>query len=580
MARKFLPCFLIVLAVFSVSTAQDKKPDSEAEKSNMERRAKLLAAIEEDAKQLRLPENRALVNARVGAIAWKTDEELGRKLFRSAANDLIAAQEAAEASKNLHLFQDLRNSGNIRPQILNIIGGLDAEFALDTLYRTRPAAVERALAAAGPNPKVGAGTGNQIYIAQSEINLEQRLIRMAAEQKPEKAIGMLREAVKRKLSGETLNLLQKIQQKDPNTANELANDVLARLAASDLKKNDQPDHELLNLSNMMIAEFLKERQPEEKFIVLDESRVRRLAERVIGFYISDGSRIGWVPFEQLEPMAKRFVPASYEPLRKAAASVMRRGFGHHSSLDPDYRKLIDSNPAAETIIAAAKNFDPATQQAAYLAAANKFSENGQYQAAVAMLNEKMEGDVLDNTLSSMNWYYAHHLMQKGQYDAAEAVMMEFNESNRASALTSLALTVFGANREENRARAAGILNRVRSVLPDRPENQNEMSQVFSMINAFVEIEPAEGFRMFEPLVEQLNQLSEAFAVVHAFQGGGMIREGEYVMAHGFNFGVYLDPNMLRNLAQKDPDRTISLVDGFARREVRVMLRLNLLEVPN
>ena len=86
--------------------------------------------------------------------------------------------------------------------------------------------------------------------------------------------------------------------------------------------------------------------------------------------------------------------------------------------------------------------------------------------------------------------------------------------------------------------------------------------------------------MFEPLVEQLNQLSEAFAVVHAFQGGGMIREGEYVMAHGFNFGVYLDPNMLRNLAQKDPDRTISLVDGFARREVRVMLRLNLLEVPN
>ena len=55
MARKFLPCFLIVLTVCSVAMAQDAKPDPEAEKAKAERRAKLLAAIEEDAKQLRLP---------------------------------------------------------------------------------------------------------------------------------------------------------------------------------------------------------------------------------------------------------------------------------------------------------------------------------------------------------------------------------------------------------------------------------------------------------------------------------------------------------------------------------------------
>lgn len=577
MARKFLPSFLILLVVFSIAAAQEQKPDPEAEKAKAERRAKLLAAIEEDAKQLRLPENRALMNARIAALAWKTDEELGRKLFRSAVNDLIAAQEIAEASKNQHLFQDLRNSGNIRPQILNIIGGLDAEFALEALYRTRPASVERALAAAGPNPKLGAGMGNQVYVAQSEINLEQRLMRMAAEQKPEKAAAVLKDAVKKKLSGETLNLLRKIHQKDPAAANELANDVLARLAATDMKRNGHPDHELLNLSNMLIAEFLKERQPEEKYIVLDESRVRRLAEKVIGTYITDGQQIGWLPFEQLEPMAKRFTPASYEPLRKVATSTRMRGFGHQTSFDPDYRKLMESNPTAEAIAAAAKNFDPATQQTAYIAAANKLTENGQYQTAVAMLNEKMEGEALENALSSTNWYYAHHLMQKGQYDAAESVMLEFNESNRISALTSLALTVFNANREENRARAAGILNRVRAFLPDRPENQNDMSQIFAVINALAEIGPAEGFRMMEPLTEQLNQLTEAFAVVQAYQGGGMMREGEYVMAHGFNFGVYLDPNMLRNLSNKDPDRAIAFVDGFARREVRILLRLSLLE---
>ena len=580
MARKFLSCFLIVLGLCSISVAQDPKPDPEAEKAKAERRAKLLAAIEEDAKQLKLPENRAIINARIAVLAWKMDEQLGRKLFQAALDALIAAQEIAEASKNPNQFQDLKNSQNIRPQILSLIAGLDAEFALDALYRTRPAAVERALASTAVNGKVGVGSGNHVYIAQSEINLEQRFLRSAADQKPEKAIGMLKDAVRKKISGETFNLLQKIYQKDPAAASELANDVLVRLAASDLKKNDQPDHELLNISNILIAEFIKERQPEEKFIVLDESRVRRLSVKVIGTYLTEGQQMGWLPFEQLEPMVKRFMPASSESLRKVASFTRMRGFGHHNSFDPDYRKLMESNPTAEAIVAAAKSFDPSTQRSAYLAAANKYSENGQYQAAVAMLNDKMDGDALENALSSMNWYYAHHLLQKGQYDAAEGVMMEFNDSNRVSALTSLATSVYNANREENRSRAAAILNRVLALLPERPESQNEVSQLFSLINAFADIEPAEGFRLFEPMIERLNELTEAFAVVTSYQGSGMFRDGEYVMTNGFNFGVYLDPNMFRNLSLKEPDRAIAIVDAFSRREVRMMLRLTLLEVLN
>ena len=574
MARKFLPCVLIVLTVWNASTAQDPKPDLDAAKAD--RRAKLLSAIEEDSKQLKLPENRAIVNARIAARAWKTDEELGRKLFRSAVNDLIAAQEIAEASKDPQLFQDLRNSSNIRPQVLNLIAGSDADLALDALYRTRPAAVERAMAGASGSTKISF-RGNLIYVAQSEINLEQRLIRMAADQRPEKAAALLKEALKKKLSGETLNLLQKIYQKDPAAANELANDVLTRLISENFEKNDQVNYELLNLSNSVFAEFLREKKPDEKYIAFEESRVRRLAEKVIDTYLSKVQTMGWIPFEQLEPMARRFAPAKYEALRKATVSGMMRGYGHRSSFDPEYRKLLESNPAAETIVAAAKNFDPPTQQAAYIAAANKYSETGQYQTAVAMLNDRMEGDALENALSSMNWYYAHHLMQKGQYDAAESVMMEFNDSNRISALTSLAVTVFNANRDENRTRAAATLNRVRTLLPDRPTNQNEWSQTLSVINAFAEIEPAESFRMLELLIEQMNELTEAFAVVQAFQGGGILREREYVLANGFNFGVYFDANLMRNLSKRDPDRAIALVDGFSRREMRILLRLSLLE---
>ena len=579
MPGRMLPLLWLVLAFSSGAFAQSSpKNEAEVEKAKAERRAKLIAAIEEDASQLRLPENRAFINVKIGGAAWKVDEELARKLFRTAINDLIAAQQTAETAKNPSQFYDLLNSQNTRPHILNAIAAYDAEFALDAMNRSRPTAIQRALAAGTENSKIGAISGNKLYLAQSEINLEQRLVRLAAEQKPEKAIALMKDTVRKKLSAETLNLLQKIHQKEPAAANELANETLSKLIAADFFKNDQPAYELLNLSNTMISEFLKERQPEEKFIAIDESRVRRLSEKMIKLYITDGPRMGWIPLEQLEPAVKRFSPASYEPLRKAA-STRQRGHGMVPP-DPEYRKLVESNLSAEVLVAAAKNFDPETRRSIYQNAANKFTEGGQYQYAVALLNEKFEGDALENALNSMNWYYAHHLMQKGQYDAAETVMLEFNDSNRISALTSLASTVYNANREENRTRAAGILSRVRALLPDRPENQNEMSQMFSLIGAMADIEPADAFRTLEMMVDQLNQLIDAFAVVSSYQSGGNLRQGEYLMANGFNFGMYIDPNMFQKLSQNDPDRTTAFINSFGRREVRVLLLLFLLEGSN
>lgn len=577
MTGKLLLCVLVALALFSQTWAQGPDNNADAEKEKAARWAKLFSAVAEEAAQLKLPENRAFINVKIGTVVWKTDEERARKLFRNAVNDLIAAQQAAEASKNPGQFYDLLNSQSARPMILGAIAAMDAEFALEALYRTRPANVERALAAASPNLKIGANNGNYAYLAQNEINLEQRLIRQAAEQKPERAVALLRDAVKKKLSGETLNLLQNILQKDAVAANELANDVLDRLVAAEFVKSEQPNYELVNLSNSVLADFLRERSPEEKYLKFNEAGVQRLTVKVISIYLKYGQQMGYVPIEQLGPAIKRFSPQSYEPLLKVVRSPRLRGHGIYPA-DPEYTKLMESNPSADVLVTAAKGFDQDTQRSIYQSAANKYSETGQYQAGIALLNEKMEGEALDNAVSSMNWYYAHHLMQKGEYDAAESVMMEFNESNRVSGLITLATTVFNANKDENRGRAAAILNRVRGLLPERPQNSTEMSQYFSLIGAAAPIDPAESFRTMESLIEQINQLSEAYALVNSFQGGN-VRQNEFMLSGGFNFGIYVDANIFRMLAQSDFDRALNVINAFSRRELRLLMLMHLLENP-
>lgn len=338
MAKRISICvFLVLFSAFSFF-AQEPTADSEVEKLKAERRVKLINAILADASQLRLPENRALVSAKLGSAIWKYDAERGTNLFQQAVGELISAQTIVEANKNPHhQYHDLLFSQSLRPLILTAIAAADAELALESFYRSRPSAIQKALASGNSGEKISNSSTNP-HLAQQEINLEQRLIRMVAEQKPERSLAILKENIKKHLSGETLTMLRKVWEKDPVAANELANNVADRLISRPFfAANNQANYELINLSNTILSEYVRERSPEQKYIGFDESRMRSLAAKLIAFYIERGQAMGYIPLPQLEPIAKRFSPGSYAQLQKAAEN--RRGL-HRSwrHSDPEYIK--------------------------------------------------------------------------------------------------------------------------------------------------------------------------------------------------------------------------------------------------
>jgi len=575
MQIRFPLCVLVATAAAVTVLAQ--QPDADAAKLKEQRRTALTARVASDADQLKLPENRALIHARLGVIAWRNDAEHGKKLFQTAVGELNAAQQEAESAKGRsHLYQDLLNSQNLRPQILNIIAGVDPEFALESLYRTRPANVARAMAGEA-SEKINDQVANRAYLVQAEMNLEQRLIRMAADKNPEKAAAMLKDTIRKRLSNETYESLKKLYLLDASAGTELADDVLSRLNSASFLKDNQPVWDLLQLSTSMITDHIRERGPDEKYLAFNDARIRTLSVKLLGSYTDNAARIGYVPFEQLEPIAKRYSPGMIEKLRKAAESPGSGWVGHRRRpSNPEYESFVKTNPSAEQMVQNAGRFSPDVQRQLFQNAANKFTESGQYQNAMALLNDKFDGDALDNAVSSLNWHYANHLMQKGEFDAAEALMLEFNESNRVSGLISLAQNVYNGDPAANKGTSINLLRRVRGLISDQPENYNETSQLFSLINAMAAIEPAEAFANLEPLIDPFNTLIQAFAVVQGYQGG-QLRQGEYQLANGNNFGIYIDQGMFRNLAVADFDRTNALIDSLARPELRISLRMYLAE---
>lgn len=574
--QKRFPLSVLLLVISALSNLA-QQPDAEAAKLKDERREKLIERVTADVEQLKLPENRAIIAARIGAIAWKSNAEGGKKLFQSAIADLVAAQQEAESAKGkAHLFYDLLNSQNIRPQILNTIASVDPQYALENLYRTRPANVARALAAEA-GEKLSSQVPNASYLAQAEINIEQRLLRMVADKDPERAKAILTEMIRKRLSNVTHESLRKLYSLDAAAANELANDVLGRLNSAAFMANNQPVYDLLQLSSSIIADHIRERSPDEKGLTFNDAAVRSLSIKVISTYVENVGRVGFLPLEQLETFAKRYAPGQVEGLRKTAAST-RSGWGGHRELavNPEYSEFMKTNPSADQLVENAGRFSPDIQRQIYQNAANKFSEDGQYQNAIALLSDRFEGEALDNAIAGLNHHYAYHLINKGEFDAAEALMLGFHENTRMPALTSLAQAIYNRNPTENKNRATGILRRVRALLPARPETNSDINQLFGLINAMAPIEPADSFSSLEPLIDQINTLTQAFAVVQGYQGGQM-RQGEYQMAGGMNFGVHIDQNMFRTLATHDFDRTNALIDALARNEVRISIRVYIAE---
>jgi hypothetical protein len=204
-----------IIAAFTFSpNAQIKedRPDQE----RREQKLKTIESIVSDASTLRLGENRAFVLAKAGNLLWELDRRRARDLFVTAIDELVAEQNIADEERRVRRSEDLLNSQSTRPQILNIIASRDATLALELFVKSRPPGISRAIA--GENSRSEKITGYSTglaYVAQSEQNLEHSLVRMAADQDPERAVRLIRDALKKGVSGETMNYCESLRERTP-----------------------------------------------------------------------------------------------------------------------------------------------------------------------------------------------------------------------------------------------------------------------------------------------------------------------------------------------------------------------------
>jgi hypothetical protein len=568
-------CLLILSSTAAAQLPPPTKQESEEEKAKarkeLERKALvLLDETLEGAVVLKLPENRAAVRVQAADLLWPRDEKRARSLFREAAADL-AAVKSGDAGRGDRAFWVAMQ---LRSQLLYTVAARDAQLALELLRESRPSS-EDGSNAAGGDPDM-------------ELRMEQSLTALAAESDPKAAMRLAEESLSKGVTYGVLSLLERLRQKDAESATKLAGKIVEKLRGETLGGERESWRVAASLLGSVlltqsgeVRHYIMLGPPQRaaekpKPLVMEDSDIRELAELVASAALKDSTANGafgmMMTIRPLLPELEKRVPARAAQLRLKLAEMDKL-------LDPRSKAwaqfdAIMSKPTEGILEEAAKA--PAEMRGQlYMAAAEKLFKAGEVEKARLVATENLRGQEREQMLAFLDQAEVARAVEKGNADDARAVVTRIkSKERRASALAELAL-MYAAKGDK---KTAGVLlEEARGLLDRQPDNEREVGALLEVARGYALVEPAKTFEMIDPLIDQANDMMSAAALLEKFgAGGGMFRKGEMVLGPGMGElgGIYARyVKALAELSRVDFDRTRQTADRFNRDEARLMVRI-------
>jgi hypothetical protein len=568
-------CLLILSSTAAAQLPQPTKQESEEEKAKarkeLERKALvLLDETLEGTVVLKLPENRAAVRVQAADLLWPRDEKRARSLFREAAADL-AALKSGDAGRGDRAYWVAMQ---LRSQLLYTVAARDAQLALELLRESRPSVEEGSNAPAG-DPDM-------------ELRLEQSLAALAAESDPKAAVRLAEESLSKGVTFGVLSLLERLRQKDAESATKLAGKLVEKLRGETLGGGRES---WMVASSLLRSVLLPEagqryyyglpapgaRAAEKpKPLVMEESDLRELADLVASAALKDSAANGafgmMSSIRPLLPELEKRVPARAAQLRLKLAE-MDKHLDPRARVWAQYDAIMSKSP--EAILEEAAKAPAEVRGQLYMAAAGKLVKAGEVEKARLIGAENLRGEEREHLLAFLDQAEVARAVEKGNADDARTVVSRIkSKERRASALAELAL-MYAAKGDK---KTAGVLlEEARGLIDRQPDNEREVEALLEVARGYALVEPSKTFEMIDPLIDQANDMMSAAALLEKFgAGGGMFRKGEMVLGPGMGElgGMYARyVKALAELSRVDFDRTRQTADRFNRDEARLMVRI-------
>ncbi len=562
-------------------SAADKE---KAQKKLEERVLEILDQAVGDAGALRLPQNRAIVYALAGDMYWKFDEKRAREMFRNAGNEILLANAEIEKDKKADddPFYVVFDLSDIRGEILPLVAKRDAEMALEMLAQTRTAKITEAMnKAALPNAKQEADYMNfnpEQNRARQEIALEQRFALLAAEQNPDKAIKLIKDSLAKGISWNVAPLLQRIYQKDEKKAAALADDIVKKITETDLaKKRDD-----LNAAIRFLQAETNPNQPKTaktKQFKFSDAQAKEIANKIFDTLMQPSNSLEMSrAMTQAMASLEKYLPEKIALLKQKQSEAAK-------NLPPEVKsmqqreKLWIPNSTPEEILADVPKLNEDDKAMAYQSISDKIGQIDDDARAKKIIEQIPDEKARAQATEQYESARISRTAKDGKLDEAKKMIGNLSKKKtQINKLVALALEFHKKGGKENLETAAGLMKDAKSLTNEFPEDEDEVGDVMELVKGYATINADEAFRLFEPIVDQINETVQASAVLSKYNKRNQnFKKGELVMkVNGYSWDglmLFRYISQIEMLGKADLNRMSLFSDKFARSDTRTIVKL-------
>lgn len=590
-------CLLIVVVgalltpiPFSAQTNEKEKEQKENEKrQELERKTVgLLDEIASDAWGLKLPENRAFVQATAAELLWTHDEKRARNLFWEALNSLgltanvpsedPAAKDSAKGNSakstapkvqaNEKRQQQYFETFAWRREFLRRVARRDPQLALDMLRATRQT----------PLPQ-----SNAAFRMPDESDLEQEIATEAAERDPKKALQIARESLAKGVSFELINLVSRLNQQKQEMGTEFAGDIIDKLQTVNLTTDL---HAWWVASDLLLISRTPKSQPADestprvpwKQLKLSDDQKRELVE-----LITDAAVSPTVNPNALNGLAEfmaeieQFAPDRVEGLKAKMAQATRT----LSQTRPDWNvyNSLSRNGTPEQMIEAAARVGEEERNTLYREAVIRAAAEGRADRLREFINNQIQDESRKkDLLDSLDEQQIGFSANAGKIEALQKLLPLIRlKERRAWAMAELAILLEKKGEHE---KAVELLNEAQTLVKVDLKSESQSQALLGLLLAYALVDPAKAFAMVEPIIDRANDSISKLLLLEKIVKSGAIKNGEIILSQPgipLDFAIFKYGPGIVAVAKADFTRTKGLADRFQRHELRLLARLLLVQ---
>lgn len=583
-----LLCFAILVgsAAAQTSTPTPTQEEKMAAQKEIEKRVvEMLDQVASDASTLKLAQNRALVFAMAGDLYWKFDEKRARDLFRNSGNEMMTANTDAEKEKKEtdDPYAAMFDFGpDPRGSILPLIAKHDADLALEIMAQTRSAKLIEAMAKATlPNAKEQNyfDFNPDQYKVRQEIALEQRFAVLAAEQNPDKAIKLIKDSLAKGVSYNVRSLLEKLFEKDKKKAQSLADDVVAKIVDTDLSKKVDDLQTAVQFLQGATNPNVPKTPAKPKFSFSDQN-LKDIANKLANTFLQSGQMSLQVSSTMIRVMKdlEKFIPERMPVLKQKQAEVMK-------SLPPEFNrlqqqeKIWNPNSTPEEMLAAWPKYSEMEKSMAGGVLVSKISQIDDDARAKSLIDQIPDEKVRDRAREQYESAKIGRASAEGKLDDAKKLIANLTKTKtQVQKYVALAMEFHRKGTDKDKETAAGLMRDARALVSEYPEDEDELNNLMEIVKGYAVVSPDDSFRLFEPVVDQINDYLQASAILSKYnKRNRSFKKGELLLKttgySGDSVLLFRYIKQMQMMGKADLNRMATLADRFQRSDARSVVKL-------